>query len=74
MGFSKVIIYVGLFITITGIILYFGSKIGIPFFKLPGDISIQKEKYSIYFPIVTSIVISIFLTILLNLIIWIFRK
>jgi len=47
---------------------------GIPVGKLPGDIAIKKERFSLYFPIVTSIVISIILTIIINLVIWIARK
>ncbi len=35
--------------------------------RLPGDILIQRERYTIYVPIVTSLVVSIVLTLLLNL-------
>lgn len=35
---------------------------------LPGDIFIQRENFTFYFPIVTSIIISVILTILINLI------
>ena len=73
-NFAKILIFLGIFITFIGIIIYFGSKIGIPFGKLPGDIHIEKEKYSVYFPIVTGIFLSIFLTLLLNLFLWFFRK
>jgi hypothetical protein len=61
-------------VVIIGALLWLGTKIGIPFGNLPGDISVNREKYSFYFPIVTSIVISIILTILLNVLISIFRK
>jgi hypothetical protein len=71
---SKILIFLGIFITFVGLCIYFGTKIGIPFGKIPGDIHIQKEKYSIYFPVIMSIMVSIFLTIILNLFFWIFRK
>ena len=74
MNISKILIFFGLFIAFIGVVILIGQKIGIPFFKLPGDITIQKEKYSIFFPIVTCIVISILLTIFLNLIFKIIRK
>lgn len=71
---AKILIFFGLFLTLVGVLIYFGTKMGIPLGKMPGDIHIQKEKYSVYFPIVTTILISIFLTIVLNLFFWIFRK
>jgi hypothetical protein len=47
----------------------FGDKI--PFFgKLPGDIIIRKKNFTFYFPIVTSILLSL----LISLIIYFFRK
>ncbi len=35
--------------------------------RLPGDILIRRERFTFYFPLATSIVVSIVLTILLNL-------
>lgn len=71
---AKYLIIIGSVIIIVGLIIYGLAKIGIPLGKFPGDIQIKKEKFAIYFPIVTSIVISIVLTILINLFIWLFRK
>jgi hypothetical protein len=39
----------------------------LPFGRLPGDIAIEGERGGIYIPIVTMIVISVVLTVLLNL-------
>ena len=39
----------------------------LPFGRLPGDIAIEGEHGGIYFPIATMIVISVVLTVLLNL-------
>jgi hypothetical protein len=62
------------FLVIGGIILilmgggiYLAAKIGIPFGSLPGDIRIEGKNGSFYFPVVSSIVISILLTLILNL-------
>ena len=71
---GKWLIFMGLAIAAIGLILWGGAKIGIPVGKLPGDIAIKKERFSLYFPIVTSIVISIILTVIINLVIWIARK
>lgn len=74
MNLGKWLIYAGLGLLIMGLLIWCGSKWGISFGKLPGDIHVQKEKFSFHFPIATSIILSIALTILLNLIFWLFRK
>ncbi|MGB9598532.1 MAG: DUF2905 domain-containing protein, partial [Minisyncoccales bacterium] len=52
---------------LTGILFLFGSKI--PYLgKLPGDIYIKRENFSFYFPIATSILVSIILSIIFYLI------
>ena len=66
---GKMLIILGIMLIIVGIGFVLGDKI--PFLgKLPGDIMIKKERFSFYFPITTSIIISIILTILFSL----FRK
>jgi hypothetical protein len=68
-GLGKMLILLGVFIILVGLLLLVGEKI--PWIgRLPGDIVIRKEKFSFYFPITTSILISIILTLLF----WIFRK
>lgn len=73
-NFAKWFIYAGVGLILIGFIVWVGTKLGISFGKLPGDIHVQKEKFSFYFPIVTSILVSIVLTIVINLIFWLFRK
>jgi uncharacterized membrane protein YkgB len=66
---GKMLILLGVFIVAIGILLLVGEKI--PWIgKLPGDIIIKKEKFTFYFPITTSVIISIVLTLLFAL----FRK
>ena len=48
--------------------IYLAAKFGLPLGRLPGDIRIEGENGSFYFPITTSILVSILLTIVLNLI------
>ena len=71
---GKYLIIIGSIILFIGILFIIGSKLGIPLEKLPGDISIKKEKFIFHLPIITSIVISIILTVVINLIVWIFKK
>jgi hypothetical protein len=66
---GKMLIILGIILIIAGIGFLFGDKI-LFIGKLPGDILIKKERFSFYFPITTSIIISIILTILFSL----FRK
>jgi len=66
---GKMLIILGVVLIVIGLALTYGPKI--PWLgKLPGDISIKKDNFSFYFPITTSIIISIILTILFS----IFRK
>jgi len=66
---GKMLITVGIVLGVIGLVFTYGPKI--PWLgKLPGDISIKKDNLFYYFPITTSIIISIILTILFS----IFRK
>ena len=66
---GKMLILLGVLIMAIGFLLLIGDKI--PWVgKLPGDIVIKKEKFTFYFPLTTSILISIILSFLF----WIFRK
>lgn len=56
---GSLIILVGLFILLSDKLPYIG--------KLPGDIYVKKGNFVFYFPVVTCIVISIILTLILNL-------
>jgi len=48
--------------------IYLAAKFGIPLGRLPGDIRIEGENGSFYFPLTSSILISVILTIVLNII------
>ena len=72
---GKMLILMGLFVLLVGLILTFAPRLRIPFLgRLPGDIHIEREKLSCYFPIVTCIVLSVVLTLLLNLIVRLLGK
>ena len=66
---GKILIVTGLIFIVVGLAFLFADKI--PFLgKLPGDIYIKRERFTFYFPIATSIIISIILTIIF----WLFRR
>lgn len=56
----------GALLLIAGAIIHFGGKY-LPLGRLPGDFHWQSDNVSFHFPVVTSILVSIVLTILLNL-------
>jgi hypothetical protein len=65
-GIGRLLILAGVVAIAAGVVLLFLPRI--PWFgRLPGDIVVQRERVTFYFPIVTSIVVSIVLTILVNL-------
>jgi hypothetical protein len=62
---GKLLIIVGGFVVIVGLFLALGWRI--PFLgKLPGDISVDRGNVHFYFPIVTCLLLSLVLTLLLN--------
>ncbi|GAB4399897.1 MAG: DUF2905 domain-containing protein [Anaerolineales bacterium] len=58
----------GIILFLIGGGVYLASKFGIPLGRLPGDIHIEGENGSFYFPVTSSILISILLTVLFNII------
>jgi len=63
---GKLLIIVGGFILVVGLFLSLGLRI--PYLgKLPGDISVDRGNVHFYFPIVTGLLVSLVLTVLLNL-------
>ncbi len=66
---GKTLILMGLFVLLVGLVMTFAPRLKIPFLsRLPGDIRIEREGFSFYFPVVTCIVFSVLLTIVLNVI------
>ncbi|MCX8030051.1 MAG: DUF2905 domain-containing protein [Thermodesulfovibrionales bacterium] len=67
--FGKLLIVIGLVIILIGAFFLLSGKISW-IGKLPGDILIQKKNFTFYFPLATSIIISI----ILSLLIWLFSR
>ena len=65
---NKTIIYIGILIIVIGLIWPWLTKL--PIGKLPGDIAIKKEGFQLYFPITTMIIVSLVISLLL----WLFKK
>ena len=63
---GKVLILVGLLLVVLGVIFSLGAKI--PWLgQLPGDIILRRGNLTVYFPLATSLLISVMLTLVLYL-------
>jgi hypothetical protein len=60
---GKVLLFLGLGIAGLGLLM----MLGLPLFRLPGDFAVRRGNFSFYFPLATSIVLSILLTLLFSL-------
>lgn len=65
--FGKVIMLIGMVIVIIGFLLTFSDKLPFQLGRLPGDIVIKKEGFTFYFPLTTSILVSVVLSLLFYL-------
>ncbi len=68
-GLGRMLIYLGLLLVVLGVIF---SLVGrIPWLgHLPGDITIEREHFTFYFPLATCLIISI----ILSLVLYLFRR
>ncbi len=79
-AFGKILIGIGLGIAAVGLLLVVVDRVpglGSAFSwvgKLPGDLSFKRENFSFYFPIATSLLLSIVLSLLFYLAGWFFRR
>jgi hypothetical protein len=65
--FGRILIFAGGALVLVGIILLLAGRIpGLG--RLPGDIRIEREGFTFYVPLVTMLVVSVVLTLILNLI------
>ncbi|MEO0080021.1 MAG: DUF2905 domain-containing protein [candidate division WOR-3 bacterium] len=64
---GRLLLIAGLFLILVGGALLILSRFGIP--RLPGDILIQRRNLMIYIPVASALVLSLILTVLLNLLI-----
>jgi hypothetical protein len=68
-SFGRWMIVLGLVIAAIGVAVVLLSRIGIPLGRLPGDIRIQGQNVTCLIPLASSILLSILLTIALNVLV-----
>lgn len=64
---GKLIIFAGLTLIVVGMVFMWGGKFA-NLGRLPGDIYIQKKNFSLFFPLTTSILVSVVLSVVLWLV------
>jgi Protein of unknown function (DUF2905) len=70
---GKMLLVLGLIVAVFGLLLMLGGRL--PFIgNLPGDIAIERDNSRIYIPIATSILLSIVVTVVRNLVFGLFNR
>ncbi len=65
-AFGRMLVFIGVITILFGAVMLFAHKI--PFLgKLPGDIYISRKNFTFYFPLATSILVSVVLSLIIRL-------
>jgi len=66
-GIGRILIVFGLFIMLAGALVLLAGKLNLPLGRLPGDITWRGKNSTFYFPLVTCLLLSVFLSLLFYL-------
>ncbi len=61
---GKLLIYAGIFLLVAGLVFVVAGKSGLPLGRLPGDIVYRGKNSTIYFPLVTCLLLSVILSLI----------
>ena len=68
-GFARTLIYLGVLLVVVGVILSLAGRL--PWLgNLPGDITVQRGRFTFYFPVTTCIILSL----LISLVLYFFKR
>jgi hypothetical protein len=70
MGVGRMLIALGVFLVVLGLLFTIGEKLPLRLGRLPGDIYVRSKHTSFYFPVVTCLLLSV----VLSLAMWLFRR
>ena len=71
-GLGRLLIILGGLLLAAGVLLVLLGQI--PFFgRLPGDIAIERERFSFFFPLASMLILSLILTVVVNIVLRFFR-
>lgn len=65
---GRILIFCGLGLAGLGVLVVLLGRVGIPLFQLPGDIKIQGQAVTCFIPLATMLVLSLILTVIVNLV------
>ena len=65
---GKLLVFAGVLVAVVGLLLVFSGRAHFPMGRLPGDLVYRGKNTTVYFPIVTSILLSVVLTLVLWLV------
>ncbi len=71
-GIGKFVVVAGLALAVLGLVIWFGGRLGLG--SLPGDLRFGDERWGCYVPIGTMIVLSLVLTIIMNVLLRMFNR
>lgn len=71
---ARTLMFAGIALFLIGGGVYLAAKFGFPLGRLPGDIRIKGENGGFYFPVTSSILISVILTIVVNILARLLKK
>ncbi len=60
---GKLLLGLAAILAVVGVLLILSEKAGLRIGRLPGDIVVEREKFRFYFPLATSVLLSIVLTL-----------
>jgi hypothetical protein len=66
--FGKLLVAVGAFVVVAGVVLILLGRTHLPIGRLPGDFLYRGKNTTVYFPLATSVVVSVILSLVLYLI------
>ena len=71
---GRTLMTIGVVIFVAGAVIWLVSRLGVPLGRLPGDFSWQGKNVRVYFPFATMIIVSVVLTVILNVITRFWRR
>jgi len=71
---GKILMLIGLGLFLLGGLIFLAGYFGLPLGHLPGDFRIQRDNFTCIFPLTTMVVLSVLLSIGLNLILRLWKK
>lgn len=64
---GKTLLIIGLLLSAFGVLLILACRFGVPFGRLPGDITYQKKNFTVFIPLGTMLVVSLIASLILNI-------